>query len=97
MICGEARWHTEMVAKYDKLREGSAVTPRGPRLDAADTLHHVMVRGLGADRRLDQPLPELGDPACLGEGEGRLGGQQGGVQELKLRTRRPLSEKGAYV
>jgi hypothetical protein len=35
------------VAKYDKLRESSPVTPRGPRLDAAGVLHHVRVRGLG--------------------------------------------------
>ena len=35
------------VAKYDKLRESSPVTPRGPRLDAARVLHHVRLRGLG--------------------------------------------------
>jgi len=48
---------------------GSPTMPRGPRLDAPDTLHHVMVRGIEGraifrdDQDRDDFLRRLGEVA----------------------------------
>ncbi len=38
--------YERFILPRDAARDGVPATPRGPRLDAPDTLHHVMARGI---------------------------------------------------